>query len=147
MVVCWNIFYRMLDRAVSQACDYASKATFVTGRMKGQKNTKRFFVLPKVLGSFAVVSINNNNNNIKWKLKSVVIVPIVLPTIGIIPKQLYQSLKYYKIYDMKYYKKQKTVILNTCRIVRQFLQLTIHTEQINTQTNTSKQSSLSSSPY
>jgi hypothetical protein len=82
-----------------------------------------------------------------WKLKSVAIVPIVLSTTGIIPKQLHQSLKTLSLAPYIYEILQKAVILNTCRIVRKFLQLPTDTEQINTQTiTTSTQSSSSSSP-
>lgn len=57
-----------------------------------------------------------------WHLQKVTIVPIVLSTTGIIPKQLHQSLKTLNLPPTIYYLLQKAAILNTCRIVRKFLQ-------------------------
>jgi hypothetical protein len=81
-----------------------------------------------------------------WKLKTVAIVPIVLSTTGIIPKQLHQSLETLSLAPYMYEILQKAVILNTCRIVRNFLQLTTDTEQIKTQTITTSTQASSSSP-
>ncbi|KAL0810285.1 hypothetical protein ABMA28_010444 [Loxostege sticticalis] len=57
-----------------------------------------------------------------WRLTEVFIVPIVLSTTGVIPKQLHQSLSTLNIPHLTYISLQKAVILNTCRIVRKFLQ-------------------------
>lgn len=57
-----------------------------------------------------------------WRLKSASIVPIVLSTTGVIPKQLDQSLKALDLPTHTYTILQKAAILNTCRIVRKFLQ-------------------------
>ncbi|KAL0820165.1 hypothetical protein ABMA28_006098 [Loxostege sticticalis] len=57
-----------------------------------------------------------------WNLHKVSIVPIVLSTTGVIPKQLHQSLETIKLPKYTYLEMQKAVILNTCRIVRKFLQ-------------------------
>ncbi|XP_028158192.1 uncharacterized protein LOC114351251 [Ostrinia furnacalis] len=57
-----------------------------------------------------------------WRLNEVNIVPIVLSTTGVIPKQLHQSLNTLNLPPLTYISLQKAVILNTCRIVRKFLQ-------------------------
>ncbi|KAL0859464.1 hypothetical protein ABMA27_010634 [Loxostege sticticalis] len=57
-----------------------------------------------------------------WRLNEVSIVPIVLSTTGVIPKQLHQSLITLHLPPLTYITLQKAVILNTCRIVRKFLQ-------------------------
>ncbi|KAL0840474.1 hypothetical protein ABMA28_015720 [Loxostege sticticalis] len=57
-----------------------------------------------------------------WRLNEVSIVPIVLSTTGVIPKQLHQSLTTLHLPPLTYITLQKAVILNTCRIVRKFLQ-------------------------
>ncbi|XP_039759615.1 uncharacterized protein LOC120633471 [Pararge aegeria] len=57
-----------------------------------------------------------------WRLNEVSIVPIVLSTTGVIPKQLHQSLSLLNLPEFTYISLQKAVILNTCRIVRKFLQ-------------------------
>ncbi|KAL0860138.1 hypothetical protein ABMA27_010445 [Loxostege sticticalis] len=57
-----------------------------------------------------------------WRLSEVTIVPIVISTTGIIPKQLHQSLSTLCLSQYTYIQLQKAVVLNTCRIVRKFLQ-------------------------
>ncbi|CAH2106131.1 unnamed protein product [Euphydryas editha] len=94
-----------------------------------------------------------------WKLQKVTIVPIVLSTTGVIPKQLHQSIKTLNLPPNIYILIQKAVILNTCRIVRKFLhndsypiQATTHTSSTlhtsNTQplTRIATQTGSSSSP-
>ncbi|CAK1579245.1 unnamed protein product [Parnassius mnemosyne] len=58
-----------------------------------------------------------------WKQEKAYIVPIVLSTTGVIPKHLHHSLKLLNIKENKYIQLQKAAILNTCRIVRKFLQI------------------------
>ncbi|KAG7301002.1 hypothetical protein JYU34_015366 [Plutella xylostella] len=57
-----------------------------------------------------------------WRLESASIIPIVLSTTGVIPKQLHQSLRSLQLPAYTYITLQKAAILNTCRIVRKFLQ-------------------------
>ncbi|XP_064076354.1 uncharacterized protein LOC135194637 [Vanessa tameamea] len=57
-----------------------------------------------------------------WNLNKVFIVPIVLSTTGVIPKHLHQSLKILDLPPLTYITMQKAAILNTCRIVRKFLE-------------------------
>lgn len=58
-----------------------------------------------------------------WRQEKVYVVPIVISTTGIVPKQLHNSLKLIDLPDNLYISLQKTSILNTCRIVRKFMQL------------------------
>ena len=58
-----------------------------------------------------------------WKMDRVPIVPIVVSTTGVIPKQLITSLQNLNVSKYIYITLQKAAILNTCRIVRKFLQL------------------------
>ncbi|XP_052748657.1 uncharacterized protein LOC128200179 [Galleria mellonella] len=58
-----------------------------------------------------------------WNLQKVTIVPIVLSTTGVIPKQLHHAINTLKLPPNIYHQLQKAVILNTCRIVRKFLQI------------------------
>ncbi|PZC82879.1 hypothetical protein B5X24_HaOG209322 [Helicoverpa armigera] len=67
-----------------------------------------------------------------WRLQKVTIIPIVLSTTGVIPKQLHQSLQSLSLPPNTYQLLQKAVILNTCRLVRKFLQCETETHQ-NTQ--------------
>lgn len=57
-----------------------------------------------------------------WKINKVYIVPLVLSSTGVIPKYLHQALKTIDLPNSTYYTMQKCAILNTCRIVRKFLQ-------------------------
>lgn len=57
-----------------------------------------------------------------WHLQNVTIVPLVLSTTGVIPKQLHQSLVTLNLPSNTYHIMQKAAILNTCRLVRKFLQ-------------------------
>lgn len=58
-----------------------------------------------------------------WKMDNVTIVPIVISTTGVVPKALLNSLKILDLPKFTYITLQKAAILNTCRIVRKFLQL------------------------
>ena len=86
---------------------------------------------------------NNNNNNRQqnqykelanqiramWKqkavkvipIKAVKVIPIVIPPTGVIPKSLPQSLTRLNLHPNTYIQIQKSVILGTCSIVRNFL--------------------------
>ncbi|XP_041973432.1 uncharacterized protein LOC121729112 [Aricia agestis] len=82
-----------------------------------------------------------------WNLQKVTIVPIVLSTTGIIPKQLHKSLDTLQLPPNLTYLMQKAVILNTCRIVRKFLQTdeertTLHTPQTHPNSHTCDYSDL-----
>ncbi|XP_052748311.1 uncharacterized protein LOC128200110 [Galleria mellonella] len=69
-----------------------------------------------------------------WKQEKVYVIPIVLSTTGVIPKHLHHSLKEIDLRKTLYTTLQKAVILNTCRIVRKFLQ--IENETFNNTTET-----------
>ena len=58
-----------------------------------------------------------------WKLNKVSIIPVVLSTTGVIPIQLVPSLRSLGLPDYTYTLLQKASILNTCRIVRKFLEI------------------------
>lgn len=58
-----------------------------------------------------------------WKQNKVYVVPIVLSTTGIIPKHLHNSLKLLELKESLYITLQKAAILNTCRIVRKFMEI------------------------
>ena len=59
---------------------------------------------------------NNNNNN-----NAVQVIPIVISSTGVIPKSLSQSLKRPDLHPNTYIQMQKSVILGTFSIVRNFL--------------------------
>jgi hypothetical protein len=56
-----------------------------------------------------------------WQLTTVYIIPLVVSTTGISPNKLHESLKLPNLHPALYILMQKTVILNTRRIVRKFL--------------------------
>ncbi|CAH2092510.1 unnamed protein product [Euphydryas editha] len=58
-----------------------------------------------------------------WNLNTVTIVPIVISTTGVIPTMIHDSIKTIGLHKNIYIILQKAVILNTCRIVRKFLQI------------------------
>ena len=78
---------------------------------------------------------NNNNNNDKqnnyqelaneicamWTQNAAQVIPIVIPSTGVIPKSLSQSVKRLDLHPNTYIQMQKSVILGTCSIVRNFL--------------------------
>jgi len=69
-------------------------------------------------------SSNNNNNNeicTMWKQKVAQVIPIVISSMGVIPKSLSQSLTTLNLHLNTYIQLQKSVILGTCSIVRNFL--------------------------
>jgi hypothetical protein len=56
-----------------------------------------------------------------WKQNAVQVIPIVISSTGVNPKSLSQSLKRLNLHPNTYIQKQKSVILGTCSIVRNFL--------------------------
>jgi hypothetical protein len=64
---------------------------------------------------------NNNNNNNMWKQNTVKAIPIAISSTGVIPKSLSQSLKRLHLHPNTYIQMQKSVILGTCSVARNFL--------------------------
>ena len=56
-----------------------------------------------------------------WKQNAVQVIPIVISSTGVIPKSLSQSLKRLGLHPNTYIQMQKSVILGTFSIVRNFL--------------------------
>ena len=56
-----------------------------------------------------------------WKMDKVIIVPIILSATGVVPKTLKHGITSLKLPAGTYLELQKAAILNTCRIVRKFL--------------------------
>jgi len=56
-----------------------------------------------------------------WKQKAAHVIPIVISCMGVIPKSLSQSLTRLNLHPNTNIKMQKSVILGTCSIVRNFL--------------------------
>jgi hypothetical protein len=56
-----------------------------------------------------------------WKQNAVKVIPIVISSTAVIPKSLSQSLKPLNLHPNTYIQMQKSVILGTCSIVRNFL--------------------------
>ena len=56
-----------------------------------------------------------------WKQNAAQMIPIVVTTTGVIPKSLSQILKKLNLHPNTYILMQKSVILGTCSIVRNFL--------------------------
>ena len=56
-----------------------------------------------------------------WKQKAAQVIPIVIPSTGVIPKSLSQNLTRFNLHPNTYTQMQKSVILGTCSIVRNFL--------------------------
>ena len=56
-----------------------------------------------------------------WKQKAAQVIPIVISSMGVIPKSLSQSLTRLNLHPNTYVQLQKSVILGTCSIVRNFL--------------------------
>ena len=56
-----------------------------------------------------------------WKQKAAQVIPIVISSTGVIPKSLSQSLTTHNLHPNTYIQLQKSVILGTCSIVRNFL--------------------------
>jgi hypothetical protein len=56
-----------------------------------------------------------------WKQKAAQVIPIVISSTGVIPKSLSQNLTRLNLHPNAYIQLQKSVILGTCLIVRNFL--------------------------
>jgi hypothetical protein len=56
-----------------------------------------------------------------WKQKAAQVIPIVISSTAVIPKSLSQSLKPLNLHPNTYIQMQKSVLLGTCSIVRNFL--------------------------
>ena len=56
-----------------------------------------------------------------WKQNAAQVIPIVISSTGVIPKSLSQSLKRLGLHPNTYIQMQKSVIIGTCSIVRNFL--------------------------
>jgi predicted PurR-regulated permease PerM len=56
-----------------------------------------------------------------WKHNTVQVIPIVIPSTGVIPKSLSQSLKRLDLHPNTYIQMQKSLILGTCSVVIKFL--------------------------
>jgi len=56
-----------------------------------------------------------------WKQKAAQVIPIVISSTAVIPKSLSQNLTRLNLHPNTYIKMQKSVILGTCSIVRNFL--------------------------
>jgi hypothetical protein len=56
-----------------------------------------------------------------WKQKAALVILIVISSTGVIPKSLSQSLRRLNLYPNTYIQLQKSVILGTCSILRNFL--------------------------
>jgi hypothetical protein len=57
----------------------------------------------------------------KWKQKAAKVIPIVISSTGVISKSLSQSLTRLNLHPNTYIQLQKSVILGTCSVVRNFL--------------------------
>jgi hypothetical protein len=62
-----------------------------------------------------------NEISAMWKQNTIKVIPIVISSKGVIPKSLSQSLKRLNLHPNTYIQMQKSVILGTCSIVRNFL--------------------------
>jgi hypothetical protein len=56
-----------------------------------------------------------------WKQNTAQVIPLVISSTGVIPKSLPQSLKRLNLHPDTYIQMQKSVMLGTCSIVRNFL--------------------------
>jgi len=62
-----------------------------------------------------------NEMCVMWKQKAAQVIPIVITSMGVIPKSLSQTLTTLNLHPNTYIQLQKSVILGTCSIVRNFL--------------------------
>ena len=56
-----------------------------------------------------------------WKQNTAQVIPLVISAVGVIPKSVPQSLKRLNLHPNTYIQMQKSVILGTCSIVRNFV--------------------------
>jgi hypothetical protein len=62
-----------------------------------------------------------NEISAMWKQNTVQVIPIVIPSTAVIPKSLSQSLKTLNLHPNTYIQMQKSLILGTCSVARNFL--------------------------
>jgi Na+/H+-translocating membrane pyrophosphatase len=62
----------------------------------------------------------------QWQLNKITVIPLVLSAVGIIPSMLNQSLTNINLPPHILSQVQKVVMLNTCSIVRKFLNDEVH---------------------
>jgi hypothetical protein len=101
----------------------------VTFMNKKTKNT--FLIDTAVLNTHNLAkTITDKQNKYKelaneictmWKQKAAKMIPIVISSTGVIPKSLSQRLTRLNLHPNTYVQLQKSVILGTCSIVRNFL--------------------------
>ena len=77
---------------------------------------KMFHLMYNLYGIIIIIIISA-----MWKQKAAQVIPIVISSTGIIPKSLSQSLIRLNLQPNTYIQLQKSVILATCSIVRNFL--------------------------
>jgi ABC-type enterochelin transport system substrate-binding protein len=58
---------------------------------------------------------------VMWKQNKAKVIPLVISSMGVIPKSLLQSLKRFNLHSNTYIQMQKSVIFGTCSILRNFL--------------------------
>ena len=103
---------------------------FVSQRCTWLYHTDERTLPGKLQGSNPSVSSCNNNNKYQelaneicalWKQNAAPLIPVVISSTGVIPKSPSQSLKRLNLHPNTYIKMQKSVILGTCSVVRNFL--------------------------
>ncbi|KAL0274582.1 UNVERIFIED_CONTAM: hypothetical protein PYX00_002681 [Menopon gallinae] len=62
----------------------------------------------------------------QWRMNSVRVVPIILSTLGAVPKTLHISLEALRLPYGTFLQLQKAAVINTCHIARKFLNLPAH---------------------
>jgi len=68
-----------------------------------------------------IIIIMENEICAMWEQKVAQVIPIVISSTGVIPKSLSQTLTRLNLHPNTYIQVQKSVILGTCSIVRNFL--------------------------
>jgi len=66
-------------------------------------------------------NLKNNEICAMWRQNAAKVIPIAISSTGVIPKSLSQSLQGLNLHPNTYIQMQKSVILGTCSIVRNFL--------------------------
>jgi hypothetical protein len=96
------------------------------------KKTKTIFLIDiAILNTHNLVKTITDKQNryqelaneicVMWKQNAVQVIPIVISSTGVIPKSLSQTLNRLNLHPNTYIQMQKSVILGTCSIVRNFL--------------------------
>ena len=57
----------------------------------------------------------------QWRMNTVTVLPVVISATGVIPSTLHETLKKIDVTATSYTQMQKSIILNTCNMVRKFL--------------------------